>query len=218
MKKTFCWIIGFMMILGLSAWAADFTLNEKDTKSLSPEALAFYQKGQTENDFVRYDTALDQFVKAQKADPRNIPIRFLVARMAETEARKKMGDESISLYRKAETALTEIVALKGIGAKPSDIEHAQNALDIIRERILQQTERDQRRLKVGKEIVQERAKEIFATQIRAEQKKLAEKAALEKEKQAKARKPGSTPTPGVGGMGGSTPGNPMGMMMRMPAR
>jgi hypothetical protein len=153
MAKVLLWVAVLIAMTTLiamtsSSWAVDPSVTDEEEKGFSAPAREAYRKGLGALDHIRPDKAIEAFTTAQKIDTRNLPIRFLVARLAVSEGKKKMGDEAIGLFRIAETAYNEILAMQNKGAKPSEIRRAQLGQETVKDLIIKQAERDAKRMKV----------------------------------------------------------------------
>jgi len=223
MAKVLLWVAVLIAMTTLiamtsSSWAVDPSVTDEEEKGLSAPAREAYRKGLDALDHIRPDKAIEALTTAQKIDTRNIPIRFLVAGLAVSEAKKKMGDEAIGLFRIAETAYNEILAMQNKGAKPSEIRRAQLGQEMVKDLIIKQAERDAKRMKVGRDIIKERAKELYPELLlTAEQKQKIEEAKKQQEKSAsegtKRQASGSSRSSGSSRGGGSGGGMMGGMPM-----
>ena len=160
--------MGMLWILG-SAWALDGALNREQQARLQPEAKAAYEKAMEAADHVRIGEAIENLRAAAKAEPGNAPLRMLAARVAVEEGKKKMGEEALDLYRLAEAMYLEILNLPEDAAKQSEVKRARKDLEQVQSLMVDQAERDARRMEIGRQIVVERSKELEAAHIQAQQ-------------------------------------------------
>lgn len=200
-----------MLAAAPSIWAMEFTIEEDAQKRLSPEAKEAYQRGQGCLEHIDREAALGCFVEAQKSDPNDVSVRFLVAKLAVDQSKMKSGDQALNLLGTAETALNEVIAMKDNGAKNSEVKRAEDALAQVKGLKAKQAERDVSIQNMGKKVVKERTKEMYPPET--EKKVLtakeiqARKEAKEKQATAVAgrssRSSGSSGrSSGMGGMGG----------------
>jgi hypothetical protein len=168
MRKRLCLfaILAVAMVcVGSPAAGQDYSLDEASAKSLKPEAAEAYKAGQKLLDHVDYAEGLKSLQKAAELDPAHVAIRFLVAKLATAESRKK-NDPNVhpnanDLLTIAEKAYEEIIALESHGASLADVQRAQKSLATIQGSKAALASRDARLENIGNAIIQQRAKEVF---------------------------------------------------------
>jgi hypothetical protein len=178
-----CGILAMLAVAPL--WALEFALEDNDLQKMSPQAKEAYQRGQGCLEHIDRDAALGCFVEAQKADPNDVAVRFLVAKMAVDQSKLKTGDEAVNLLNTAENALNEVMAMKDKGLKNSEIRRAEDGLAQVKNMKAKQAERDTAVQNMGKKIVKEHGKEMYPPE--PEKKALTAKE-LQAIKDAKAKK------------------------------
>jgi len=148
-------------LMGSALHAQGFSLTERELQTLKPEALESYRKAMHALDHVLNEKALSYLQEAQKADPDHVAIRLLTAKLAISEGRKAMGEQALGFFRIAEGAFAQILEMPLEAVKPSERKRAEEGVEQARDFIIKQAERDARRVAVGKDIVLQRAKELY---------------------------------------------------------
>ena len=165
-------------LLSVLAWSQEYSLDEESAKTLNAEATKVYETGQTWIDHVDYDEALKSFKEAATLDTAHVGIRFLIAKLAVDQSKKKIQKEADDCLLDAQKAYEEIIALKGEGANLADVDRASRSLEAVKASRAALAGRDARLEKIGNVMIKEQAQKIYG-EIERKKKEAAAKRAAE---------------------------------------
>jgi len=141
-----------------TSYAQDLALLTPEyVKKLDPKAVEVYRQGADAYDHVNYELAMKRFYEAMQLDPNHVKLRFLVARLAHDRGRMLHGEDAVRLFNMAEEALTGLINRKNL--QPEDLRRAEEDLKEVKREIEDVGKRDTRRKAIGRQIIEEVAKE-----------------------------------------------------------